>query len=87
MSRILRKKWRFLTFKLTRVILPKIKRFLNNIMYAIYARKREDYNAIFIQKLIRGFLGRVRNIRKIGEYCFFTVLVPACALKIQKIIR
>jgi hypothetical protein len=86
-SRILRKKWRFLTFRLTRVIWPKIKKFLNNTIYSIYERKKEDFNAIIIQKNIRGFLGRVKNIRKIGEFCFFQVLVPTAVLNIQKIVR
>ena len=70
-SRIVRRKWRFLTFRLSRVILPKIKRFLNNIFYSKYGRKKEHYYATIIQSVIRMYLCRAANMKMIGNYCFF----------------
>ena len=62
-------KWTYLTFHLTRVLLPKIKRFLNNIFYSII--KRKNKNAIIIQSFIRSYLYRVRRTQAMGNYCFF----------------
>ena len=74
-SRIVRGKWRFLTFRLSRVILPKIKRFLNNIFYSKYGRKKEHYYATIIQSVIRMHLCRAANMKMIGNHCFFEGMI------------
>ena len=67
--RRIKAKWSYLTFHLSRVLLPKIKRFLNNIFYSIMKRKMKS--AVIIQSLILSYLYRVRRKKAIGIYCFF----------------
>ena len=69
--RVVKKKWRYLIFRITRFVYPKIKRFLNNIFYAIYSRRKDQISAIMIQSVIRMFLCRTRTLKMIGDYCFF----------------
>ena len=86
-TRTLIRKWRFLVFRMTRTVLPLIKRFINNILTRMQARRREDYNATLIQKLIRMHLCRARYLKKLGDEVYFEELVVDSVVLIQKVFR
>jgi len=84
-SRVFIRVWQWLSYRLTRTVLPKIKRFIRNCFISWIAR-RNTY-AIRIQKICRGFIGRARFYKKLGEWYYFTQVFPRAALMIQKVIR
>lgn len=64
-SRYIRRAWKKWSFRLTRWVLPKIKRFLRNCFLSWSAR--HNYQANQIQKIGRGFIARARFYKMIGE--------------------
>jgi stress-induced morphogen len=84
-SRVWLRIWQFITYKLTRIILPKIKRFIRNCFLS-WLRRRAVY-AVRIQSMVRGFVGRCRYYKRLGELYYFQQVFPRAALKVQKVIR
>jgi stress-induced morphogen len=84
-SRVFLRIWQYIAYKLTRIVLPKIKRFIRNCFLS-WLRRRAVY-ATRIQAIVRGFNGRARYYKKLGEVYYFTQVFPVAALKIQKVIR
>jgi hypothetical protein len=116
--KIIKKIWVKLTYRLTRVCLPKIKRFLRNCflswiskrdkvaiqiqkVYRTWKARTIYYNilgikilmndlfievAIKIQKIIRGFLGRLRFTRFMDQWIWKRIVIPA-ATRVQRIFR
>lgn len=84
-SRVLLRIWQWMVYQMTRIVLPKIKRFIRNCFLS-WLRRRDVY-AIKIQSIVRGFVGRARCFKKLGERHFFRVVFPKAALLIQKVIR
>jgi len=83
-SRVFLRIWQYMVYKLTRIVLPKIKRFIRNCFLSWLARRAVF--AVRIQKIVRGFVGRARYYKKVGQLYYQDIFPPA-ALKIQKIIR
>lgn len=84
-SRVLLRIWQWMVYEITRVVLPKIKRFIRNCFLS-WLRRRDVY-AVKIQSIVRGYLGRARYFRKLGDRHYFAVVFPTAALLIQKVIR
>lgn len=78
------KMWRWLSFRLTRVVLPKIKRFIRNCFLS-WIEKRTK-NAIVIQSIARVRIAMTRYYKKRGEQYFMEVFRESI-VKIQKIVR
>ena len=81
------RRWRFLVFRMSRSVLPLMKRFINNTLHRMWARKQEDRNAVRIQSLIRMHLCRARYLRELGKEVFFDELVEDAVVLIQKAYR
>jgi hypothetical protein len=86
-SRIIREKWFWLTRRLTRVVLPKMKRFIMNLFYSLTRDRDEQKKATKIQSLIRRYNCRAWYLRQKGERLFLRVLAPRAAIQIQRIVR
>lgn len=83
-TRVILKCWRFLTFRLTRVALPKIKRFIRNC-YLSWIAKR-NVMAIRIQCVVRMRIALTKYYHRLGELHFDTRFVRA-AVTIQRLMR
>jgi hypothetical protein len=86
-SRMLRQQWFWLTRRLTRVVLPKIKRFIMNCFYSLTRDRNEHLKAAKIQAMVRCFLCRARFIKLRGERLFYGIIIPQAVTMIQKIVR
>ena len=84
-SRVFLRIWQYIVYKLTRIILPKIKKFIKNC-YLSWLFRRNIY-AIKIQSIIRGFLGRCYYYKKYGVQYYYNIIFPTAVIKIQSIIR
>ena len=85
-SRIIIAKWHKLTYRLTRWVLPKIKRFIRNCFLSLSIRY--DYAAIPIQSLVRMWICKNRYIKIIYErFAYTCVIYDQAATQIQRIIR
>ncbi len=79
------KMWNYLSYRITRVVLPKIKLFIKNC-FVSWIRKRNE-SATLIQKICRGRIARVKQYKIFGQRVFFKELYQHGAIQMQKIIR
>ena len=86
-SRVFLRQWQWLSYRLTRWVLPKIKRFIRNCFLSwIYTR---NHYAVKIQAVVRGFNGRVIFYKRAGHRHYYAEsgVFPVAALLIQRIAR
>lgn len=83
--KIIKKIWVKITFRLTRVCLPKIKRFVRNCFLSWISKR--DTVAIQIQKVYRAWKARTIVYNKLGNKVLINDLFIEVAIKVQKIIR
>lgn len=79
------KEWRWLSFRLTRWVLPKIKRFVRNCFLSWISKRH--LSAICIQRIGRGRIARVKIYKIKGYRIFFLNQFPQAVIRIQKVIR
>ena len=84
-SRIWIRIWKWAVYRLTRVILPKIKRFIKN-SFLSWSYRRQKY-AIKIQTVIRKFIAVNHYYRKFGYRYYYLNVFPQASVMIQKLVR
>ena len=86
-SGVLILKWKAISYRLTRVVWPKMKRFLRNCFWSWTSR--QDYGAVPIQSMARMWLCRNRYLRHMAQKAALPLptFYHAAALHIQRIIR
>lgn len=86
-SGILIMKWKSLSYRLSRVVWPKMKRFLRNCFWSWTSR--QDFGAVPIQSMARMWLCRNRYLRHKAQMSALPLptFYHASALQIQRIIR
>jgi hypothetical protein len=77
--------WQFLVYRMTRKILPRMKKFIQNC-YLSWISRREK-SAMKIQNCVRHYLSKNRFYWKLGKLYFFQQLFQKSAITIQKIMR
>jgi hypothetical protein len=79
------KMWNYLSYRLTRILLPKIKFFIKNC-FVSWIKKR-NVSATTIQKICRGRIARIKIYKIYGQQLFFKNWYHNAAIQIQKYIR
>lgn len=77
--------WKWAVYRLTRVILPKIKRFIKN-SFLSWSYRRQKY-AIKIQTVIRKYIAVNHYYRKFGYRYYYLNIFPHASVMIQKLVR
>ena len=77
--------WRWLVYRMTRRILPKMKLFLKKC-YESWMREHE-HTAVVIQSVSRMFIYRNRYYKRLGEIYIRDSLIPWAATTIQRVMR
>lgn len=85
-SRKILKIWYFLTFRLTRYVLPKIKRFISNT-FQMWLKKHNKY-ATVIQSMVRMYIAKTKYIKNKAEYLYMDVyIIQFAVITIQRVVR
>lgn len=84
-SRVIVAVWHYLTFRLTRWVLPKIKRFIRNCFIS-WMRRHFKFAAV-IQSVVRMHLCRIRYWKMLGNHYLLEQYIPFAVVQIQRVVR